>query len=381
MMRAETTRLAFRLAWRSVRHARWRTTLLVLALGLTASLPLTVRWLVGTYGDGLTARAEATPLVLGAPGHRFDVVLAALWFRQVNITPLPFAEVQRVHAEGQAVAIPLHVQFSARGYPLVGTTPEYYEHRELRVTGGTAPLRIGEAAIGAAVAEALSLNVGDPLLTDQKDVYNLAAAYPLRLRVKGVLAPTGGPDDSAVFVDLKTSWIIAGIGHGHRDATGRVDSGELEYQEITDDNRARFHAHGDAGGHPVTAALIVPRDRKARTLLKARTNVRGASAMVAPRDVVDELLGVVVQVQRFLSANYAVIGVTALMFVGLIFGLSVRMRSAELAEYSVLGAPRGFVAQLLIAEWTLLLLGAAVVAGVAVIVGAWLLPDLTSLAR
>lgn len=375
------TRLAFELAWASVRHARWRTLLLVSALGLTASLPLTVRWLVGSYADGLTARAQATPLVLGAPGNRFDVVLAALWFRQVKIDALPFAEIERVHADGQAVAIPLHVQFSARGHPIVGTTPEYHAHRALQPTQGTLPLRIGEATVGSAVAQALALKVGDPLLTDQKDVYNLAATYPLRLRVKGVLAPTGGPDDSAVFVDLKTAWIIGGVGHGHRATTGRVDSGEVQYQEITDANRASFHAHGDPGAHPVTAAIIVPRDAKARTLLKARTNVRGQAGMVAPVDVVDELLGVVVQVQRFLNANYAVIGVTALMFVGLIFGLSIRMRAGELAEYSILGAPRGFVGRLLIAEWVLLLLGAAVVAGVCTAVAAVLLPDLTSVAR
>ncbi|MGK0358661.1 MAG: putative ABC transport system permease protein [Bradymonadia bacterium] len=374
-------RLPLRLAWQSVRHARWRTALLVFALGLTASLPLTVRWLVGSYGDGLTARAQATPLVLGAPGHRFDVVLAALWFRQVKIEALPFAEIERIHAEGQAVAIPLHVQFSARDYPIVGTTPEYHAHRQLRLAQGTQPLRIGEATVGAAVAKALSLTVGDPLLTDQKDVYNLAAAYPLRLRIKGVLAPSGGPDDTAVFVDLKTAWIIGGVGHGHRSASGRVESGEVQYQEITDANRASFHAHGDPGGHPVTAALIVPRDAKARTLLKARTNVRGQASMVAPIDVVDELLGVVVQVQRFLNANYALIGVSALIFVGLIFGLSVRMRAAELAEYSVLGAPRGFVARLLLAEWLLLLLGAALVAGGCTLIATRLLPNLASLAQ
>ena len=375
------TRLAFRLARQSIRHARWRSILLVLALGLTASLPLTVRWLVGSYGDGLTARAQATPLVLGAPGHRFDVVLAALWYRQVKIEPLPFAEIERIHTDGQAVAIPLHVQFSARTHPIVGTTPEYYAHRGLRFSAGTQPLRIGEAVVGATVAESQSLDVGDPLLTDQKDVYNLAAPYPLRLRIKGILAPTGGPDDSAVFVDVKTAWIIGGIGHGHRAATGRVESGEVQYQEITDANRASFHAHGDAAGHPVTAALVVPRDSKARTLLKARTNVRGQASMVAPIDVVEELLGVVVQVQRFLNANYAVIGVSALIFIGLIFGLSVRMRSAELAEYSILGARRGFVARLLLAEWILLLLGAALVAGVCTLIAASLLPDLANLAR
>ncbi len=37
--------------------------------------------------------------------------------------------------------------------------------------------------------------------------------------VVGVLARAGTPDDSAVFVDIKTAWVIAGIGHGHTDLT------------------------------------------------------------------------------------------------------------------------------------------------------------------
>jgi putative ABC transport system permease protein len=372
-------RLAFSLAWRSVRYARWRSSLLVLALGLTAALPLTVRWLVDSYATGLRARADATPLVMGSVGSRFDLVLTALWFRQTNVKPLPYAEIERINQEGAAVAIPLHVRFSARGHPLVGTTPEYFEHRRLACTTGTSPLRIGDVTIGAGVAQALGLTTGDALLTDQKDVYNLAAAYPLQMTVAGVLAPTGGPDDSAVFVDLKTAWIIAGIGHGH--APDAVESGAVRYQRITDANRHTFHAHGDPGGHPVTAALVIPRDAKARTLLKARTNVAGAARLVSPGAVVDELLAVVVQVQRFLDANYAVITISALIFVGLIMGLSIRMRAAEWAELDALGAPRRFAVQLFVVEWLILAAGAMLLAALALWVGMSLLPDLTSLAR
>lgn len=374
-------RTAVALAARSLRFTPWRTGLLILALGLTLALPLTVRWLVAGYTDGLTARAAATPLVLGAPGNRFDLVLSALWFRQVEVEPLVYGAVAAANAEGTAEVIPLHVRFTARGAPVVGTTPEYYPRRALEVAAGSLPLRIGDAVVGAAVAERLGLTPGAPLLTDQRDVYDLAAAYPLRLTVTGVLAPRGGPDDTAVFVDVKTAWIIQGIGHGHRAATGAVEAGEVQYQTITPENRARFHAHGDPGLHPLTAALVYPQDAKARTLLKARTNVRGAAHMVEPAAVVDELLGVVVQIERFLNANFAVIGLSALIFIGLVIGLSLRMRAAEFAELSRLGASRLFVARLILAEWLLLALGALLVAGLGLGVAAALLPDLTSLAR
>lgn len=372
-------KLAFALAWRSVRHARWRSALLVLALGLTAGLPLTVGWLVDSYATGLRARAAATPLVLGSVGSRFDLVLTALWFRQNPIKPLPYAEIERLNQTGEAVAIPLHVRFSARGAPVIGTTPEYFEHRRLQTALGQHPLRIGDVVVGAEVAHARQLKPGDALLTDQKDVYNLAAAYPLELRVSGVLAPTGGPDDSAVFVDLKTAWIIAGLGHGH--APDAVESGARRYQRITDANRHTFHAHGDPGGHPVTAALVLPRDAKARTVLKARINVAGAARLVSPGAVVDELLGVVVQVQRFLDANYLVIGISVALLIGLIMGLSIRMRAAEWATFDALGAPRHFAVRLFVAEWLILALAAGLLALGVTLIATWALPDLTSLAR
>ncbi|MEZ4472556.1 MAG: hypothetical protein R3F60_17540 [bacterium] len=31
----------------------------------------------------------------------------------------------------------------------------------------------------------------------------------------GTFEPNGTPDDDGVFVDVKTTWVIAGISHGH----------------------------------------------------------------------------------------------------------------------------------------------------------------------
>ena len=39
----------------------------------------------------------------------------------------------------------------------------------------------------------------------------------------GILAPTSTPDDEAVFVDIKTAWVISGIGHGHEDVVTAED--------------------------------------------------------------------------------------------------------------------------------------------------------------
>ena len=66
--------------------------------------------------------------------------------------------------------------------------------------------------------EKLNVGPGDTIVSTPEQVFDLAGVYPLKMRITGILPQTGGPDDRAVFVDLKTAWIIEGIAHGHEEA-------------------------------------------------------------------------------------------------------------------------------------------------------------------
>ena len=58
------------------------------------------------------------------------------------------------------------------------------------------------------------MGVGGHVVSSPESVFDLAGVYPLKMAVVGVLAPTHTPDDDAVFVDVKTAWVIAGLAHG-----------------------------------------------------------------------------------------------------------------------------------------------------------------------
>ena len=73
-------RSSLTLAVRFLRHHPLRTALLVLCVTLTGLLPLAVNLLVDRYAAGLQERARSTPLVAGARGSRYDLVLNALYF-------------------------------------------------------------------------------------------------------------------------------------------------------------------------------------------------------------------------------------------------------------------------------------------------------------
>ncbi|MHC4848672.1 MAG: FtsX-like permease family protein, partial [Planctomycetota bacterium] len=203
--------------------------------------------------------------------------------------------------------------------------------------------------------------------------------YPLRMRVAGVLERTHGPDDRAVFVDLKTAWVIEGLGHGHRDLAEPGAQSDLlkqegntfvanpkltTFQEITSDNVGGFHFHGSSATHPVTAVLALPPNEKSRALLLGRYLGRDEPCQILePRAVMDELIATVVRVRGYVLAVSLLLGVATLGTVVLVFTLSIRLRRGEVETMRKIGCSRRFVSGLLAGEALVVFLAALGVAG------------------
>jgi putative ABC transport system permease protein len=132
---------------------------------------------------------------------------------------------------------------------------------------------LGECVVGSQVADELGLAPGDQLLTDRENILDIAGLYPLKMNVVGVLAPSRTADDQAVFIDLKTAWVIQGLGHGHQDLSQETDESKLlsrdeksivasaavlPYTEITESNLDSFHFHGELDEFPLTSNSCHP---------------------------------------------------------------------------------------------------------------------------
>jgi putative ABC transport system permease protein len=381
------------LSLRRLRHHRLQSAIAIACLALAFFLPVASERLIARYDRDLGARAAASPLLAGARGSRFDLVLAALYFRGVELDPVRFADAEALRAGDEALVVPMHLRFRARGRPLVATTREYFERRGLRARSGSLPLLVGECVLGARVAAELALEVGDALFSDPREQYDIAKAPALKMRIVGVLAPRETPDDDAVFVDLATAWVLEGALHGHGEATQvareRSDlvlgqQGEhvvfspalIEWNEITPENAASFHHHGDPGALPLSAVLLFPKDEKSGTLLKTRVNARSALQIVRPSEVIGDLMAFVFRIKRFVDVLWALLAVTTALWLGLVLLLSTRLRAAELETLHRLGASRGTALRLIGAELLLLLLVAAASAVALVLATLAWLPDL-----
>jgi len=111
------------LALRYLRFNKIKTVILVFSVAVAVFLPLAVNLLVRNYQRELLARANATPLVAGAPGSRIDLVLHALYFRGQPAHDLTFGEVNTINASRLGLGISIIVKYTARGLPEIRSIP------------------------------------------------------------------------------------------------------------------------------------------------------------------------------------------------------------------------------------------------------------------
>ncbi len=360
---------SFYLAWKYLAYHRARAAILIACVTLLAVLPLTLEALLAQSEKQLLSRSQSTPLLLGARGSALDLVMNGLYFDDEVPPLISMAAVEEVEGSGLATPIPLYVRFEARRFPIVGTTLEYFDFRSLRVVQGRRPALLGECALGAEAAARLGIPVGDSLLSSPETVFDLAGVYPLKMRVVGILEPTHTPDDLAVFVDVKTAWVVEGIGHGHQDVTGTPDPSVIiertdanvvasarlvEYNEITEQNIASFHFHGAANEYPLSGVIAIPHDTRSGTLLRGRyLDGETDYQLVVPASVIDGLLANIFRIKNVLDAVIAVVGTAAVLALILVFALSLRLRQREFHTVFRLGGSRLTVVRLLAAEITI----------------------------
>jgi putative ABC transport system permease protein len=375
---------SLQLAWRYLTRHTWQSTLLTSALGMVVALPLAVRLLVETAETSMQARAASTPVLLGSQGSAADLLLGGLYFNQLNLPTVEYRNIDTLASTHLGTPIPVHLQFQAQDAPIVGTTLDYLEFRGLSVESGRSLTRLGDCVLGARVAADRNLSPGDAIFSTPDQLFDMAGTYPLKMRVRGVLRETGTADDEAVFVDIKTAWVIEGYAHGHEDlreaeavaVLKEDDDGNIVgsaavrmYQEITDENVASFHLHGDTGALPIHAILFLPDSDKSATLLAGRY-VHGKSPLqfIRPIDEFERLLKTLFKFESLALGILAFTGAAALAITALVFALSFRMRKREFATLEDIGISHRALILAKVLEIVLIGLGGVLVASVILLV-------------
>jgi len=361
------------IAWKYIKFNKIKSATLVGCITLLVFLPLSLELLLDKSEQQLMSRAVTTPLVVGEKGSALDLIMNSIYFGDEVPELITYEAAEEIIDTDLAMPIPLYIRFKARGFPVVGTTLDYFDFRGLSIAAGSSLAMLGECVIGASVAERLGLKPGDSLLSAPENLFDLAGVYPLKMKVAGVLQKSHTSDDLGVFVDLKTSWIIQGLMHGHQDVTKTKDRTVIlkktegnvtanaklfQYTEITEENMDSFHFHGDTSQYPITAVIAVPHDARSGTLLRGRyMSSETAYQIVKPEDVIEGLLQNIFRIKNVLDAVIVVVGLATVLAIVLVFTLSLRLRKREIQTIFKLGCRRATIARLLGAE--ILIVGVA----------------------
>ncbi|MFM9997193.1 MAG: ABC transporter permease [Phycisphaerales bacterium] len=357
----------------------------------------------GSGNMHLLVTAEDSPLVS---------ILNGVFYARAPARALTWTQRERIALDPRvAFAVPVQQGDSYRGFPVVGTLPEFFTafSPDPGFDAGTAPpprpawpfaagapfTKAFDLVLGSQVWSATGLTVGDHIhLAHGRSGDDGSAAHvhdEFSFDVVGLLGPTGTPHDRAIFTHLDGAWIVHATEKREREeaeAGGAPEPGAPA--EPGHEEEDAEHADEAGGEHHHEAALRVEDltpDDKLITGIYVRGVTRDGSTVSAsipavaselrrdprltvaePAAEIDRLFRIVGQVDQVLLAMAAVVMVSSGVSILLALYNSMEQRRRQIAVLRVLGCSARRIAGIVIMEAVAIgLLGAAV--GVAVSAG------------
>ena len=380
----------FRLARSYLQSRPLLSTTLILAAAVSIALPVVTNHIVSQYEKQLALRSENPPLLVGARGSRYDLVLKTLYFLGDIDRQIVYGDYQDLAEANDLLCVPLHVIHTAsrKEMPVVGTTSEYFSTRNIPIAVGQPFAQIGHCVVGSNIG-----SVGERIKTDRLNPFDLNAPSSVSLEVVGVLAPTNSPDDDAVFVSLETAWLLDGYGHGHTDDdTGTAVDQSSVLADSTDghrpadpvtvidgSNRHQIHSHGKRDQYKLSAVSVWPQTQKAGVLAEGRYLEHPVLQMLLPGTEFQQLIEYVFRIKSVLDTVFIVMLVLTCVLITVIGIQTVHLRSEHLRTMKMLGCARSRVVSLLCVECSLLLCGVLLAAAGMALVLIVLSPSLVML--
>ena len=365
--------LAFQYIW----YHKVRTALLVFALSIILFLPFGLKKLIKTSEMRMLERASSTPLIIGANASSTDLVINTLYFPSKEIPVIHYGMIASLDSSGFGLAIPLLVKYQSGRFPIVGTSLEYFQFRNLKFSLGHQFGILGDCVVGAHVAEILNLVPGDSLISSTGNFFDITGSYPLKMHITGILEATNSPDDDAIFTDVKTVWVIMGLGHGHEDLTsdnknaaimsrgkGNVEANASLrlYQEITASNLSSFHFHGNMLEYPLTAIIFWPKNTKSSTLLRGRfEDGKYPGQILVPKAVVADLLNTMFRIKNIFNGFYVFVAIAAVVILFLEVGLTIRLRKDEIRTMYYIGSGKTKIGEMIGFEVLIMLFSSGII--------------------
>ncbi len=358
--------IVLRLALQSL-QARWLTALLsVLAIGFSVMLLLGVEKVRTGARQSFADTISGTDLIIGARSGGVQLLLYSV-FRIGNATNnVTWKSYQDIASHPDvAWTVPLSLGDSHKGFRVLGTTPDYFDHyryrgkQQLKLAQGEIFEDLFDAVVGADVASGLGYNVGDKIVIG----HGLGSVSFLDhadkpFRVAGILEKTGTPVDRTVHVGL-----------------GAIEAIHIDWQQgapmpgqsISPEQVRAM----DLKPKAITAALVGLKSRLAVFRVQRAINEYPQEPLsaVLPGAALQELWGLVGVAETALAVVSAMVVATAILGMVTMILTTLNERRREMAILRSVGARPATVLGLLATEAGVLTLAGVILGTVLLYAG------------
>ena len=334
------------LAYKSLLSRRVTAGLTITAIAFSVALLLGVEKVRTGAREGFTSTISGTDLIVGARGGRIQLLLYSVFRIGSPNTNVSWDSFETL-SESPLVqwAVPLSMGDSHRGYRVVGTTGDYFDHYRY---GQKTPLSLKEgnlfqdtydAVIGADAAKKLGYEIGTELeLSHGIDSLGLHKHEDNPFRISGILARTGTPVDRTIHVSLEG---LEAIHEG-------FDQDEIHHDPLSVERLEQVGSEPES----VTAILVGLKSRPSALALQQTINNHQEEPLLAimPGVTLQELWQVLGTAESALLAISVMVVLTSLLCLVAMTLAGLNERRREIAILRSVGARPSHIFLLLTCE-------------------------------
>lgn len=362
------------LTYKSIKNRKFTSFLCVLSIALSVTLFLGIERIRNGARDGFTNTISKTDLIVGAKGGPLQLLLYTVFHIGGAVNNIKISTYNDIKANPQVEwTIPISLGDAYRGFRVVGTDENFYEHYRFRgdrkveiAEGGIIPTDTFDVVIGSEVAKKYKHKVGDPIVISHGlSAESIMSHDNTPFKIVGIISPTQTPIDTGVYITLQGMEAIhfgweTGVPSGEAIDPARFKKENIEITQLT-------------------SFMVKLKSRIA--VLRMRRNIdlypnEPVMAIIPALSLQEmwETIGYVEQILFLVSLCVLLVGVMSIL---ISLYTSINERRREMAILRSLGASARHIFMLLIYESSFLvlmgcILGVASMYGLLYFVSPWL---------
>lgn len=343
------------LAWRSAWSRRLGLSWVTLSIALSTFLMLSLDRLQQDVRQHFSQSVSGTDLIVGARTSATSLLMYSV-FRIGNATNnIRWSSAQAI-ARDPAVAwtVPISLGDSYSGFPVVATTPAYFDHfrygkqQALKLAQGRAFTGLFDAVVGAEVAKRLGLQLGQKIaLSHGTGVFQASDHGDKPFTVVGILSRTATPVDRSVHIGLDGMQAIHVDWVAGMPAREPISAEKVSQMDLSVDS--------------VTAVLVGLKSRAGVFSMQRSIAQFQAEPLMAvlPGVALDELWSNLAMGEQVIEVMVLLVAVVSLLSLIAVISTGLEQRRNELAVLRSLGAGPQRIFALLVIEGVMVTAAAA----------------------